>query len=99
MLDCQLDHNGQPDPKKQIKMPRIIGIREHMEIQRVKQMEKTGPDGWVQRKCEPKSLSDFPEVMLTACLGSRGWGGRLRFRLFVLCLRGAIMCAYDQDGR
>ncbi|GAA5977559.1 hypothetical protein JCM11641_006864 [Rhodosporidiobolus odoratus] len=50
MLDCQFDHNGQPDPKKQIKMPRIIGIREHMEIQRVKQMEKTGPDGWVQRK-------------------------------------------------
>ncbi|BGP24522.1 vacuole protein, palmitoyltransferase domain containing [Rhodotorula toruloides] len=48
MLDCQLDKDGNPRPKRP--RPKIIGIRQHMEIQRVKQMEKQGPDNWVVRK-------------------------------------------------
>uniref|UniRef100_A0A0K3CNN8 Palmitoyltransferase DHHC domain-containing protein n=1 Tax=Rhodotorula toruloides TaxID=5286 RepID=A0A0K3CNN8_RHOTO len=48
MLDCQLDKDGNPRPKRPI--PKIIGIRQHMEIQRVKQMEKQGPDSWLVRK-------------------------------------------------
>ncbi|GAA5842481.1 hypothetical protein JCM11251_007326 [Rhodosporidiobolus azoricus] len=48
MLDCQLDANGNPKPKKD--MPKILSCREHYEIQRVKAMEKTGPDNWFVRK-------------------------------------------------
>ncbi|GAA6027283.1 hypothetical protein JCM8097_002556 [Rhodosporidiobolus ruineniae] len=51
MLDCQLDSTGNPNPKRQMPgPPRIIGCREHYEIQKVRAMEKTGPDNWVVRK-------------------------------------------------
>ncbi|GAA6002439.1 hypothetical protein JCM10207_001119 [Rhodosporidiobolus poonsookiae] len=51
MLDCQLDKDGNPKQQhERRKMPRIMGFREHYEIQRVKAANKTGPDNWVVRK-------------------------------------------------
>ncbi|GAA5911002.1 hypothetical protein JCM6882_006745 [Rhodosporidiobolus microsporus] len=49
MLDCQLDANGNPKPKQK-EMPKILSCREHYEVQRVRAMEKTGPDSWFVRK-------------------------------------------------
>ena len=55
MLDCQLDAEGRPKDKKE--RVRIKGIREHLEIQRVKQQDKQGPDSWFVRKVRTPSLS------------------------------------------
>ncbi|GAA5910015.1 hypothetical protein JCM8208_006413 [Rhodotorula glutinis] len=50
MLDCQLDNEGNPKAGRTKERVRIKGIREHMEIQRVKQLDKQGPDSWFVRK-------------------------------------------------
>ncbi|KPV75488.1 uncharacterized protein RHOBADRAFT_53460 [Rhodotorula graminis WP1] len=50
MLDCQLENEGNPDARRNRERMRIKGFREHMEIQRVKQLDKQGPDSWFVRK-------------------------------------------------
>ncbi|GAA5846081.1 hypothetical protein JCM9279_004779 [Rhodotorula babjevae] len=50
MLDCQLDDEGNPKPARTKERVRIKGFREHLEIQRVKQLDKQGPDSWFVRK-------------------------------------------------
>lgn len=97
MLDCQLDKDGNPRPKRPI--PKIIGIRQHMEIQRVKQMEKQGPDSWLVRKvrrrtrCEAEKELTFPLSRTV-----RGRTRRWNLRLQLLCLRRATMHTDDPDG-
>ncbi|GAA5821516.1 hypothetical protein JCM3770_001057 [Rhodotorula araucariae] len=48
MLDCQVDADGNPRPKRE--RVHIKGFREHIEIQRLKQEHKQGPDSWFVRK-------------------------------------------------
>ena len=63
MLDCQLDKarhdadvakptttTGTPGTKPKRERVKLMGIRQHLEVQRVRQQEKHEPDHWFVRK-------------------------------------------------
>ncbi|GAA5958926.1 hypothetical protein JCM8115_000692 [Rhodotorula mucilaginosa] len=63
MLDCQLDNarhaadtakpattTGTPNTKPKRERVKLMGIRQHLEVQRVRQQEKQEPDHWFVRK-------------------------------------------------
>lgn len=63
MLDCQLDNarhdadtakpattTGTPGTKPKRERVKLMGIRQHLEVQRVRQQEKQEPDHWFVRK-------------------------------------------------
>lgn len=80
MLDCQLDNarhdadtakpattTGTPGTKPKRERVKLMGIRQHLEVQRVRQQEKQEPDHWFVRKVRRFSLSlpdDDPQADL-----------------------------------
>jgi hypothetical protein len=96
MLDCQLDKDGNPRPKRP--RTKIIGIRQHLEIQRVKQMEKQGPDSWVVRKVRHFSSRGRIELTLHSRRTARGRHRRWNLRVQLLRLRRATVYTYDSHG-
>lgn len=70
MLDCQAEKPGgvhaQSAPRPQRERTRIIGCREQMELVRVQDSTKTGPDPWLVRKVShaPSLLLPLPELLM-----------------------------------
>lgn len=88
MLDCQLDNarhdadtakppttttTATPDTKPKRERVKLMGIRQHLEVQRVRQQEKQEPDNWFVRKVRAPFSSPCltPDPNLTCCVQHR----------------------------
>lgn len=111
MLDCQLDNarhdadtakpattTGTPGTKPKRERVKLMGIRQHLEVQRVRQQEKQEPDHWFVRKVRRFSLSlpdDDPQADLASNTAVHHWHRRRSVWIQLLRLRRPALRSHD----